>query len=61
MIKEPKRTVKQNVYGNVVGYEGGQRVAEFGDAHQAELIAEIWKNTPKMTINEAIEVYYLTK
>lgn len=28
--KLPKRTYKINNYGNIVGYEGGKRVMEFG-------------------------------
>jgi hypothetical protein len=28
-----KRTVKHNIYGNLVGYVGGKRWEEFGDAY----------------------------
>ena len=34
--KTPRRTWKTNIYGNTVGYEGKQRVEEFGDAPWAE-------------------------
>lgn len=30
--KEPKRTIRRNIWGNIVGYEGGKRVEEFGEA-----------------------------
>lgn len=30
MAKQPKRKVKQNVWGNWNGYEGGRKVQEFG-------------------------------
>lgn len=35
MTKQPKRTIRANIYGNLVGYEGGRRVKEFGDAYTA--------------------------
>jgi hypothetical protein len=28
----PKRSLRRNIWGNLVGYEGGRRVEEFGDA-----------------------------
>lgn len=32
MTKQPKRTIRRNIWGNLVGYEGGKRAEEFGDA-----------------------------
>lgn len=37
-----KRSAKRNVWGNVVGYEGGRRAEEFGHADYADLWAELW-------------------
>jgi len=32
VTKQPKRTIRRNIWGNLVGYEGGKRAEEFGDA-----------------------------
>jgi hypothetical protein len=32
-MKKPKRTVRMNIWGNLVGYEGGKRVKEFGGSN----------------------------
>lgn len=37
-----KRTWKRNRWGNVVGYEGGRRVIEFGCQPWSERWAEWW-------------------
>lgn len=37
-----KRSWRRNIWGNVVGYEGGRRVEEFGCADYADLWAEKW-------------------
>lgn len=39
-----KRTIKSNIYGNLVGYVGGKRWEEFGDAHleSNKRAAELW-------------------
>ncbi|MBU9405997.1 hypothetical protein KTE46_09970 [Burkholderia multivorans] len=39
-----KRTWKRNIWGNVVGYEGGRRAEEFGCAPHAERWAMAWAN-----------------
>ena len=40
--KQPKRSWRRNIWGNVVGYEGGRRVEEFGCRAYADKWAEIW-------------------
>ena len=30
-----KRSIRRNIWGNLVGYEAGRRVEEFGDAFSA--------------------------
>ena len=32
MTKPAKRTIRRNIWGNLVGYESGKRAEEFGDA-----------------------------
>lgn len=46
-----KRTFRRNIWGNVVGYEGGRRAHEFGCAVDAERVAEIWASG--RTVHEA--------
>lgn len=41
-MKPKKRTWRRNIWGNVVGYEGGRRVQEFGCAGYADKWAEEW-------------------
>lgn len=38
-----KRSVRQNIYGNWVGYVSGKRWEDFGDAPWAEATAQAWK------------------
>ena len=40
----PKRTIRRNIWGNLVGYEGGRRVETFGDAFAPWVVreAEAW-------------------
>ncbi|KVR21652.1 hypothetical protein WK13_34510 [Burkholderia ubonensis] len=52
-----KRSWKRNIWGNVVGYEGGKRIEEFGCAGYAERWAMAWANG--MTREEA-ETYALS-
>ena len=40
-----KRTVKQNIYGNWVGYVGRARSEEFGDHANSEADAIEWAKT----------------
>jgi hypothetical protein len=40
-----KRTAKQNIYGNWVGYCGRKRVEEFGDHASSEADAAEWVAT----------------
>lgn len=37
-----KRTVRRNVYGNVVGYVSGKRFWEFGCDAWAAKVANVW-------------------
>lgn len=39
-----KRTWRRNIWGNVVGYEGGRRVEEFGCERYADRWAMAWAN-----------------
>ncbi|MDF0506537.1 hypothetical protein POK33_37935 [Burkholderia cenocepacia] len=39
-----KRSWKRNIWGNVVGYEGGKRAEEFGDQPWSERWAVAWAN-----------------
>ena len=41
-MKKAKRTWRRNIWGNVVGYEGGRRTEEFGCATYADKWAEFW-------------------
>jgi len=43
-----KRRIKQNVYGNWVGYEGRARTEEFGDHANSESDAREWLSTGKV-------------
>ena len=40
----PKRTIRRNIWGNIVGYEGGRRVETFGEAFTpwVEREAQAW-------------------
>lgn len=40
-----KRTVRQNIYGNWVGYLGRTRAEEFGDHSSSESDAKEWAET----------------
>ena len=40
-----KRRIKQNIYGNWVGYEGRERTQEFGDHASSEDDAREWLAT----------------
>lgn len=40
--KIKKRSYRKNVWGNVVGYEGGRRVEEFGCHPWSERWAQEW-------------------
>jgi len=40
-----KRRIKQNIYGNWVGYEGRARTQEFGDHASSEADAREWLAT----------------
>lgn len=40
--KTPRRTWTRNIWGNVVGYQGGQRAEEFGCAGYADAWAAYW-------------------
>jgi len=46
--KMEKRRIKQNVYGNWVGYEGRARTEEFGDHANSESDAREWLSTGKV-------------
>ena len=39
-MEKQKRSAKRNVHGNVVGYEGGRRVGDFGNG--SILWAALW-------------------
>ena len=41
-MKTPKRRYKRNIWGNVVGYEGREKVEEFGCSPWADRWAEFW-------------------
>jgi hypothetical protein len=56
-----KRSFKQNQYGNVAGYEGRNRVAEFGDECDAEDIAQIWVDNPQFDVAQARDEYLARK
>jgi hypothetical protein len=45
-----KRTARQNIYGNWVGYLGRTRAEEFGDHASAESDAIEWVETGKNEI-----------
>lgn len=47
---EMKRTIKKNIYGNWVGYEGRARTEEFGDHANSESDANEWLATGKVEI-----------
>jgi hypothetical protein len=40
----PKRSLRRNIWGNLVGYEAGKRVEEFGDAfcQWNQSVAQAW-------------------
>jgi hypothetical protein len=40
----PKRSLRRNIWGNLVGYEAGKRAEEFGDAfcQWNQSVAQAW-------------------
>lgn len=52
-----KRKVKQNIYGNWVGYVGKSREVEFGDHAYSEGVAKVWEES-NLTYQDSFDKYY---
>jgi len=53
-----KRSIKQNIYGNWVGYEGRTRVHQFGEN---DIVAAYWFMTGRVNPSEAFHSEWLPR